>query len=228
MFESIRVIGRGRLGSALVSRLEARGHDVRNDRAALVVLCVPDAAIGEVARGLAPGPWVCHMSGATPLGACEPHTTRFSVHPVQTFRPGGGAGQFDGAWGAITGETSEARARAAWLAGELGLTVFELADDRRALYHAGAALASNYLVTLYRAAARAFEAAGAPPEALIPLIRRTIDNDFELTGPVARGDWATVDAHIDALEQHLPDLAPLYRSLAGATARRPELEEHPS
>jgi predicted short-subunit dehydrogenase-like oxidoreductase (DUF2520 family) len=228
MFENIRVIGRGRLGSALVSRLEARGHAVRDDHPDLIVLCVPDAAIPQAAQTVTPGPWLCHMSGATPLAACYPHVRRFSVHPLQTFTAGGGAAQFDGAWGAITGETPEARARAAWLAGELGLTAFELADDRRALYHAGAALASNYLVTLYRAAARALDTAGAPSEALVPLMRRTIDNDFELTGPIARGDWATIDAHLEALGRHLPELADLYRSLADATARRPELEEHQS
>ena len=87
------------------------------------------------------------------------------------------------------------------------------------MYHAGAAIASNYLVTLYRAAARLFEAAGAPPEALLPLMRRTIDNGFDLTGPIQRGDTATVDAHLAALGQRLPDLMPLYRALADATAR---------
>ena len=78
-------------------------------------------------------------------------------------------------------------------------------------------MASNYLVTLYRAAARALVAAGAPPEALLPLMRRTIDNGFELTGPIARGDWATVDAHLAAIREHLPDLEPMYRALADAT-----------
>ena len=91
-------------------------------------------------------------------------------------------------------------------------------DDARVLYHAGAAIASNYLVTLYRAASRLFDAAGAPPEALVPLMRRTIDNGFELTGPIARGDRSTVDAHLAAIRAHAPDLEPMYRALAEATA----------
>ena len=62
---------------------------------------------------------------------------------------------------------------------------FPLADENRAAYHAGAAIASNYLVTLRQAAGSLLEAAGAPPEALDPLMRRTIDNDFELTGPIS-------------------------------------------
>jgi predicted short-subunit dehydrogenase-like oxidoreductase (DUF2520 family) len=85
------------------------------------------------------------------------------------------------------------------------------------VYHAGAAMASNFLVTLYRAAARLLESAGAPPEALLPLMRRTIDNGFELTGPIARGDVATVDAHIAAIHQAAPDLEALYRAMAQVT-----------
>ena len=101
----------------------------------------------------------------------------------------------------------------------LGLRPFELADDKRPLYHAGAAVASNYLVTLHRVASELFAAAGAPPEALDPLMRRTIENGFELTGPIERGDWETVEAHREAIRGVRPDLEPLYDVLAEATAR---------
>ena len=158
------------------------------------------------------------MSGATPLRALAPHTTRFGVHPLQTFVRGRGAEQLDGAWAGVSGEVPDALSRGRWLATELGLQPFELRDDARALYHAGAALASNYLVTLHRAASRALVAAGAPPEALLPLMRRTMDNGFELTGPIARGDWATVDRHLGAIRKRKPRLEPLYRVLAEATA----------
>jgi predicted short-subunit dehydrogenase-like oxidoreductase (DUF2520 family) len=99
------------------------------------------------------------------------------------------------------------------------LRAFELRDDARVLYHAGAAVASNFLVTLYRAAARLFEQAGAPPEALVPLMRRTIDNGFDLTGPIARGDWDVVEAHLQAVRARAPDLESMYRALAEATRR---------
>ncbi len=68
MVESVNVIGRGRVGSALAARLEERGVAVR-ENAELALLCVPDTAIPDVARGLTPGPgrWVAHVSGATPL-----------------------------------------------------------------------------------------------------------------------------------------------------------------
>jgi predicted short-subunit dehydrogenase-like oxidoreductase (DUF2520 family) len=218
MFRCIDVIGRGRAGGAIAGRLAERGLLAAPDEAPdLVLLCVPDAAIGDVARRARPGPWIAHVSGATPLASLQPHVRRFSMHPLQTFTTERGPEQIDGAWAAVTGEDEAAREAAAWLATTLGLRPFVLADDRRALYHAGAVMASNYLVTLYRAAARALEAAGAPPEALLPLMTRTIENRFALTGPIARGDWETVQRHLDVLARELPDLLPLYRVLAEAT-----------
>ena len=117
----------------------------------------------------------------------------------------------------MTAETDEARAVALELAGLLGLRPFELADAHRVLYHAGAAFASTYVVTLHRAAARLLELAGAPPEALVPLTTRTIENGFQLTGPIVRGDWATIHAHVAALHEAAPELESLYTTLAEAT-----------
>ena len=217
MFENVRVVGRGRLGSAVAARLDERGITLRDDRADLVLLCVPDSAISGVAAGIDLGPWVAHVSGATLLDALRPHIRRFSVHPLQTFTRDRGAEQLDGAWAAVTADTDEARARGRWLAEILGLLPFDLRDDARGLYHAGAVVASNYLVTLHRTASRLLEMAGAPPEALVPLMRRTIENGFQLTGPIARGDRSTVDAHLAALRVHAPDLVAMYRALADRT-----------
>jgi predicted short-subunit dehydrogenase-like oxidoreductase (DUF2520 family) len=219
MVENVNVIGRGRVGSALAARLEERGVELREDDADLALLCVPDTAIAEVARSLAPGPWVAHVSGATPLSALDPHERRFSLHPLQTFTLARGPEQLDGAWGAVTAETDEGLELGLDLARLLGLEPFALDDADRPLYHAGAAVASNYLVTLHDVASSLFAAAGAPPEALEPLMRRTIENDFELTGAIERGDWATVEAHREAIRRARPDLEPLYDVLAEATAR---------
>jgi len=219
MVRSVNVIGRGRVGTAIAARLEERGVELRED-AELTLFCVPDTAISDVARGLSPGHgWIGHVSGATPLSALAPHTRRFSLHPLQTFTLARGPEQLDGAWAAVTAETDEARGQALELARTLGLEPFELADAERPLYHAGAAMASNYLVTLHDAAAALVAAAGAPPEALVPLMRRTIENGFELTGPIERGDWKTVEAHREAIRKARPDLEPLYDVLAEATAR---------
>jgi predicted short-subunit dehydrogenase-like oxidoreductase (DUF2520 family) len=218
MFESVNVIGRGRVGSAVAARLEERGVALRDDGAELVLLCVPDAVIRDVARDLVPGPgWIAHVSGGTPLAALEPHELRFGLHPLQTFTRARGPEQLDGAFAAVTAETPEARERGFELARLLGLKPFELAEDARPLYHAGAAIASNYLVTLHRVASELFRSAGAPPEALVPLMQRTIENGFELTGPIERGDWETVEAHREAIRATRPDLEPLYDVLAEAT-----------
>lgn len=222
MLERVHVIGSGRAGGAITARLRERGMTVTTGRqpdatAELVILAVPDGKIAEVAERIEPGPWVAHVSGATPLSALDPHRTRFSVHPLQTLTRDRGAEQLDGAYAAVTAETDAAAAQADWLARTLGLRPFPLADADRALYHAGAAIASNFLVTLYRTAARLFDEAGAPAEGLVPLMQRTIDNGFQLTGPIARGDWSTVEAHLEALRERAPDVEPLYRALAEAT-----------
>ena len=219
MIDSIQVIGaRGRVGSAVSTRLSERGVRLGEDEPELVLLCVPDRAIADVARRIEPGPWVAHVSGATPLSALDPHERRFGMHPLQSFSKTRGPEQLDRAWAAITAEGDEARDLGFWLAETLGLRPFELADASRAAYHAGAAVASNYLVTLRAAAGSLLEAAGAPPEALSPLMRGVIENGFELTGPIARGDWGTVERHLAVIREERPELEELYLVLAEATA----------
>ena len=216
--ESVNVIGRGRVGSAVAARLEERGVVLREDGAAIVLLCVPDSAIASTAecQTLAVSQWVGHTSGATPIAAL-PHPRRFGLHPLQTFTTSGNPAQLDGAYAAVTGETEEALEVGRALATLLGLTPFDLDEEDRAVYHAGAAIASNYLVTLHRAASELFAEAGAPPAGLDPLMRRVIGNGFELTGPIARGDWETVAAHVDAIREDRPELVPMYETLAETT-----------
>jgi predicted short-subunit dehydrogenase-like oxidoreductase (DUF2520 family) len=220
MIKSVRIVGaRGRVGSAVSSRLAERGVDLDSSEPDVVLLCVPDRAIAEVSSNTAPGPWIAHVSGATPLAALDRHERRFSLHPLQSFSKALGPEQLDGVWGAVTAETPEARAAGWSLAETLGLRPFDLADDARAAYHAGAAMASNYLVTLRAAGGSLLEAAGAPPEALDPLIQGVLDTGFELTGPIARGDWATVERHLAVIRAERPELEELYVVLAEATAR---------
>jgi predicted short-subunit dehydrogenase-like oxidoreductase (DUF2520 family) len=220
MIESIRIVGAGgRVGSTLSARLAERRVLLDTGEPELVLLCVPDRAIAEAAAEVPLGPWVAHVSGATPLSALDPHVRRFGMHPLQSFSKAHGPEQLDGAWGAVTAESDKARDVGFWLAETLGLRPFELDDACRAVYHAGAAFASNYLVTIRAAARSLLEAAGAPPEALDPLIHGVVDNGFELTGPIARGDWETVERHLAVIRAERPELEDLYLALAAATAR---------
>jgi predicted short-subunit dehydrogenase-like oxidoreductase (DUF2520 family) len=219
MIESIRIVGAGgRVGSTVSARLAERGVPLDIAEAELVLLCIPDRAIAEVAAEIPPGPWVAHVSGATPLAALEPHVRRFGLHPLQSFTKARGAEQLDGVWGAVTAETSEARTVGFGLAETLGLRPFELDDANRAAYHAGAAFASNYLVTLRAAAGSLLTAADVPTEALDPLIQGVVDSGFDLTGPIARGDWETVERHLAVIRAERPELEELYLALAEATA----------
>jgi len=224
VFESACVVGAGRVGKAMTARLGERtptqvaGHDLECDDAELVLLCVPDRAIAEVAAAIPPGPWVAHTSGACRLEALAPHERRFSLHPLQTFTVDRGPEQLDGAWAAVSGESAEALAAGAELAETLGLRPFELDDAMRPLYHAAASFVSAFLVTLHDVAAELMEAAGAPPEAFEPLMRRTIENGFQHTGPLVRDDWETVERHADAIAARRPQLLPLYRALAETEA----------
>lgn len=212
-----------------------------------VLLCVPDAEIaraaGEIraagsestsrAGGLGPGTaraqrFIGHVSGATPLTAlAAAGREAFGLHPLQTFAGGEGLDAFDGVGCAIAGATPEALAVARDLAERLGMTPIEISDAERAAYHAAASIASNFLVTLQTAAEELAAGAGIEPvdaRALLgPLVRSTVDNWIELgpaaalTGPVARGDDATVGRQRDAVETHAPHLLPLFDELVQHT-----------
>jgi predicted short-subunit dehydrogenase-like oxidoreductase (DUF2520 family) len=222
----IAIIGRGRLGTALAAALRAAGRPVEGPLGrgeppppgvAAVLLCVPDAAIAEVAAQVRPGPLLGHCSGATPLAALGDRPA-FGLHPLMTVTEDGA--DFAGAGGAVAGTTPEALAFAHALAADLRLKVVELDDDDRAAYHAAASVASNFLVTLEAAAERML---GHDRSLLVPLVRATVENwarlgpERALTGPVARGDEATVERQREAVEERAPDLLPLFDALVDAT-----------
>ena len=223
-FTSASVVGAGRVGTALAARLSESlptrltGRELEVGAADLVVLCVPDRVVHEVAAAIPVGPWIAHTSGARTLDALDPHARRFSLHPLQTFVSHRGPEQLDGAWAAVTGESDEALGAAFRLAGMLRLRPFELEDDARLVYHAAAVMAQSFLVALHAAAAELMEEADAPPDALLPLMRRTMENDFELTGPITRGDWETIERHLEVIRERRPELEPMYRALTDMMA----------
>ena len=201
--------------------------------AEVVVVATPDAALAAATAALAPtlraGALVLHVSGARSLREFDelvlirPDVEVGSLHPLQTL-PSGEVGQarLAGSWCAVDGPTE----RMERLALTLGMRPFRLDVDHRVVYHAAACVASNHLVALLGQVERLAQAAGLPLAAFLPLVRATLDNVDELgtaaalTGPVARGDAATVAAHIDALPDQERDA---YRALAAAALR---LTEH--
>ena len=99
---------------------------------------------------------------------------------------------------------------------DLGGTPHHILADRKTLYHAGAVVASNYLVVLASLAVELFTEAGIEGEealaSLLPLMRGTLYNlervglPQALTGPIARGDGQVVQSHLDCLPPKLTDL----------------------
>jgi predicted short-subunit dehydrogenase-like oxidoreductase (DUF2520 family) len=224
MHRSTVVIGAGRVGTVaaarLGARLFARGEDPDLGGCRLLLIATPDAAIAEVCNALAPrlepGAGVVHFSGGTSVAAlASAPGPRASVHPLQTIWPDRGPDQLEGSHAAVTGDWE----LGAGLARALGMTPFPLADEAKPAYHAASVFASNYVVTLTHAAVSLLERTGLEREAALaalrPLQHRTIDvAGSPPTGPIARGDAATVAAHLRAVG---PELEPLYRALGRAT-----------
>jgi predicted short-subunit dehydrogenase-like oxidoreductase (DUF2520 family) len=222
------VIGRGRLGTALSAALRDAaiavegplGRDERPRDADVVLLAVPDAQIAAAAATVARGPLVGHCSGATTLAALAPHEA-FSLHPLMTVTQEGA--RFAGASAAVAGSSERALAVAAALARAVGLRPLTVADADRALYHAAASVASNFLVTLEAAAERLAAGAGIDRAALAPLAGASLENWARLggrpalTGPIVRGDEATVARQRDAVAQRAPELLGLFDAMADAT-----------
>ena len=222
------VIGRGRVGGALAGGLRRAGYEVSGplgrgadgSGADAVLLCVPDAEISRAAAHVLPGSIVGHCSGATPLRELTPHEA-FSLHPLMTVTDEGA--DFAGAGAAIAGTTPRALELAAELARALGMLPVRVAEADRPAYHAAASIASNFMVTLEAAAERIAGAAGIERGQLVPLVRATVENwarlgpERALTGPVARGDEATIDRQRAAVEDVAPDLVPLFDELVTAT-----------
>jgi predicted short-subunit dehydrogenase-like oxidoreductase (DUF2520 family) len=194
-----------------------------------VLLCVPDAEIAGAARSYAGAArFIGHTSGATPLTGVD-----FGLHPLQTI-PGPDA-DLRGCGCAIAGTTDAALELARRLAHDLGMDPVAIEDDNRAAYHAAASIASNFLIALEAAAETVAGGAGLEPaearRLLGPLVQRTVENwirmgpESALTGPVVRGDEATVAKQREAVAETAPELLPLFdelvertRALAGVPA----------
>jgi predicted short-subunit dehydrogenase-like oxidoreductase (DUF2520 family) len=227
----LRVIGPGRAGRSLAIALQRAGWQVlgvlgRDDHVAdaavgadLVVIATPDAAIAEVAASLAPGDAVvAHLAGSLGLDVLGTRHRTAAVHPLVALPDAEvGPTRLAGAWFAVAGDPIAQR-----VVSDLGGRWFEVADEDRAAYHAAAVVASNHLVALLGQVERIAAGIGAPGEAYVHLAAASLANvaalgpAAALTGPTARGDWATVARHLAAIDA---SERPAYLAMA-AEARR--------
>lgn len=202
-----------------------------------VLLAVPDDVLRPLVAGLAdtgawrPGQIAAHTSGAQGIGVLDPAAARgvlaLALHPVMTFA--GRPEDLDRLEGATFGVTAldELRPVAETLVVEMGGEPVWVPESARALYHASLTIASNHLVTLVNDALSLLSRAGVaePGRLAAPLLSASLDNvlrlgDGALTGPVSRGDVATVASHLETLRRAAPDVLPAYVAMARRTAER--------
>lgn len=230
---TLRIVGPGRAGCSFAIALRRVGWSVaeplgRDDdfcEAAadvdLLLISVPDAAIETVAAQVRPRAScaIAHLAGSLGVGVLGPHTRRAAIHPLVSLpNPELGATRLAAAaWFAICGD-----AIAAQVVSDLGGRCIEVADERRAEYHAAACIASNHLVALLGQVERVAAQANVPLNVYLDLVRETVDNVEQLgpaaaiTGPVARGDIETVKRHLAAID---PSERRAYRAMAEAAGR---------
>ena len=265
----VGIIGAGKVGAVLGADLRAAEHAVVGvsavseasreraetllpgvpvlevqdivERAELVLLAVPDDALGPLVEGLAklgawqPGQLVAHTSGRFGVGILSPVRAAgaipLALHPAMTF-----TGMsldltrlLDCSFGVTADPAMLPIAQA--LVVEMGAEPVPIAEADRTLYHAALAHGSNHLVTLVAQASELLREVGvdAPERMLGPLLRASLENalasgESALTGPVARGDVGTVAAHSEALREldggSGGDILEAYLAMARATARR--------
>lgn len=223
------IIGRGRVGTALAVALAEAGERVvgplgRNDPlpgdVGLYILAVPDAALEQAARRIPAGPIVAHCSASAPLGLLGDREA-FALHPLLTVT--GLGTSFAGAGCVVGGNSRRAVAEGERLAHVLRMNVVEVRDEDRALYHAAASLAANYLVTLEGEVERLMASVGVDRAMVAPLARAALEAwaargaAAALTGPIVRGDEETVRRQRAALASRAPELLPMWDALAART-----------
>lgn len=226
-----RVVGPGRAGGALAQALTDAGwrvdgplgreHDpaTTTSDVRIVLLAVPDGAVADVAASLHPGDAVvAHVAGSLGLDVLAPHARVGSVHPLVSLPDAElGARRLRGAWFATAGDPVLAE-----VVDALGGRSVAVDDADRTTYHAAAAVAANHVVALLGQVERLARSIDVPLEAYLDLARGALDNVAEvgpaaaLTGPVARGDRATVVRHLEALPD---DERATYAVLAEAAER---------
>ncbi|MFD1106738.1 Rossmann-like and DUF2520 domain-containing protein [Sphingobium olei] len=212
----------------------ASGMDALARQCGMIVLAASDDAVGAVAEALAahvrPGCFVFHVSGRSGAAILSPlaghGALTAAIHPAMTFTgdPAAEVARMAGARFAVTAAEDDAMAMALAVVAALGGVAVPVAEAQRSLYHAALCHAANHLVTLIAGAGEALARAGVAEPGLLmaPLVRASLDNSLQrglagLSGPLLRGDVATIADHLAAMGRDCPDLLPPYRAMALAT-----------
>jgi predicted short-subunit dehydrogenase-like oxidoreductase (DUF2520 family) len=230
----VRTIGPGRAGGSLAGALAdvgwevlptlGRGDDVGGaaDDVDLVVIATPDAAVAEVAAAVRPRAEavVAHLSGSLGLAPLAGHPRAAVIHPLVALPDAmRGAARLHGAW---FGLSADGDPLGAAVVRALEGRVVTVAEDAWARYHAAAVIAANHLVALLGQVERVAATIGAPLDAYLALARGSLDDVADLgpaaalTGPVRRGDTATVERHLAALPE---EERAVYAALAAEAGR---------
>jgi predicted short-subunit dehydrogenase-like oxidoreductase (DUF2520 family) len=221
--QAVRFIGAGHAVGNLDQMRPADVWMIATRDDAIVPSCVTLADSGRIE----PGNIVFHVSGATPSSDLKPASERgariASVHPIKTFTDAGLAARtFRGTYCSAEGDLEALKVlKPAFL--KIGARVLDVNAELKPIYHSGGVFACNYLVALIEAALRAHEKAGIPRaaslKALEPMVRETVDAIFDkgpeqaLTGPISRGDVATVSRQFAMIRGWDAELGGLYRGL---------------
>jgi predicted short-subunit dehydrogenase-like oxidoreductase (DUF2520 family) len=213
--------------AAILSSRAALVSDVARG-ASLVIVATPDRAIEQAITtaepSIEPGALVIHLAGSRgldvygPLLKARTGVRVGALHPLQSF-PSTTVGleRLRGSWAAVAGDPEVSA-----IAHMLGMRSFEIKDSDRVRYHTAAVVASNHIVALLGQVDRLAASCDVPFEAFGPLVLASVHNAFSLgpaealTGPIARGDLATVEEHLRELD---PAERDAYRALAREAAR---------
>ena len=247
--EFLGAVGRTEESARACCEFAAAGRPVTDPAelvpdAELVLLTVPDDSIRDVCERIAEtGAFssqtvIVHCSGALPSSVLKPArdcgARVASMHPLQTFAdPAQAVESIPGCYCCIEGDGDAVPSLCA-VAESLGMKPLTVSADSKALYHAAAVMACNYLVALEDMACELMEKSGVARDqalpALLPLVQVTVHNlgalgiPDALTGPVARGDEETVQNHLRELAKSAPGLLPAYRELGRRAVDLSELK----
>jgi len=233
-----RSLGSARAAARVIGGGQAMGGpaaQVLNSR--LVLIATPDDAIEKVARELAQlggkewrGKIVLHASGALDCSVLKPladlGAATGSMHPMQTFSDQNIPDLSKCVFGIEGCQAAVQFSRK--MIHQMGGVAVRLSGANKAAYHAAGTFACVYVLALMEAATRILMTQGFKRRqalrALLPMTRQTLDN-FERVGPVAawtgsmaRGDYSTIEQHVEALAEFQPDILEAYKALSYLTA----------